>query len=148
MIIGSYLWFMMKDFVLKGEKLIAELLGRKWKIDQLYGLEGRDAVFVDNTNGYWEAANYSQSIDRLIPAWVKISKMIAPADGEGITMMELKLTSDDLFQTKLNYRIKFKGIDSEHRFFEWISEDPLDCLFHTTVHFLEWLQVYKKTWKG
>jgi len=116
--------------VVEGNKLI-HIFYKEFKGDEL---------------GMWQVRHldkckylkYHEDWTLLMPVWIKISKMIAPADGKGITVQEIMLCSDNLFAARINYRTKFSGIGSKHKWIEHMDADPIKATWKTVVQFIRW----------
>lgn len=74
----------------------------------------------------------------------KIRQLEAPEEGVGITVFEIKFEEKNTTRCMLNYRIKFQGISSKHKWIEHTTKSPLESVWKTVSDFIEWYSKIKK----
>lgn len=133
--------------IFDGWEIVPMVIKPSLWIEKFYNGSNHSVNIIDINGRVVDTSNnlkYHSSWDWLMPVWVKISTMIAPVEEKGITVHDIRLVSDKLFQARINYRTVFSGTNSQHKWFEFIDADPLRATWCVIIQFITWYNNTKK----
>lgn len=127
---------MTQQEIIEGNKLIADFMGVD-KCDRCPGDCGKyklgSGIYVSP-----EEIKYHTSWNRLMPVVEKIGQMKAEENGTGITVLDINHLMKGDWRCHINYRVKFKDINSTHKSFNISKPVLIHAVWIAVTQFINW----------
>lgn len=125
------------DNIIEGNKIIAEFMGEASKGTSQFSYWLK---LPNKTVSTWvniTEVKYHTSWEWLMNVVEKIRQYEASDEGVGITVFEIRFSEKDKTRCCINYRTKFQGIGSKHKWIEHTQKSAIEAVWLAVVEFIK-----------